>query len=157
MCCFCLDYTLWPFDCDDYYGSKLYERNGEVFDQSNNPVKPYPHSEDVLSRIKQEPGIKLAVASMTSSPKVGHKLIKLYGWDKYFDYLEIYPTSKTKHFKALTQKSDIPYDQMMFFDDMSFNIHEIGKLGVHAVQVHNGVDFPFLRRALEQFDRASVA
>ncbi|KAL5105200.1 Magnesium-dependent phosphatase 1 [Taenia crassiceps] len=102
---FDLDCTLWPFDCDDYFDSRLYERGGSVYDGSDTPIKPYPHSEIVLSRIKQEPGVKLGVASMTSSPRVGHKLIKLFGWDRYFDYVEIYPVSKTKHFKTLASPS----------------------------------------------------
>ncbi|VDM34506.1 unnamed protein product [Hydatigera taeniaeformis] len=143
--------TLWPFDCDDYYASKLYEKDGTVYDSSDMPVKPYPHSETVLRRIKEEPDVKLGVASMTSSPRVGHKLIKLFGWDKYFDYVEIYPTSKTKHFKTLAQKSGLSFDQMLFFDDLSYNIREVGNLGVHTVLVRNGVDLTLLRFALEEF------
>lgn len=39
-------------------------RDGTVYDGSNMPVKPYPHSETVLRRIKEEPDVKLGVASM---------------------------------------------------------------------------------------------
>ncbi|EUB61269.1 Magnesium-dependent phosphatase 1 [Echinococcus granulosus] len=148
---FDLDCTLWPFDCDDYYESKLYKKDGIVYDGSNVTVKPYPQSETVLRRIKEEPDVKLGVASMTSSPRVGHKLIKLFGWDKYFDYVEIYPVSKVKHFETLAKRSGLPFYQMLFFDDLSFNIREVGSLGVHAVLAPNGVDLTLLRRALEEF------
>lgn len=40
---------------------------------------------------------------------------------------------------------------MLFFDDLSFNIREVGSLGVHSVLVRNGVDLTLLRLALEEF------
>ncbi|KAM7538627.1 hypothetical protein Aperf_G00000051878 [Anoplocephala perfoliata] len=148
---FDLDYTLWPFDCDDYYGTGLYEKDGKVYDESGGHVKPYSYSEAVLKCIYEEPDVKLAVASSTSSPKVGLRLLSLLGWDKYFDYMEIYPTSKTRHFTELHSKSGIPFDQMLFFDDLMFNIRDAKKLGVYAVPVQKGVDLALLRKALLDF------
>ncbi|KAM3178757.1 hypothetical protein ACTXT7_001947 [Hymenolepis weldensis] len=152
---FDLDCTLWPFDCDDYYGNALYLKDGEVYDESGTQVRPFPHSECVLKRIYEEPDVKLAVASSTSSPKVGRKLLNLLGWDKYFDYLEIYPTGKTRHFKELESKSGIPFNQMLFFDDLMFNIRDAKKLGVHAVPVQRGVDMALLKKALQSFASAT--
>lgn len=95
-------------------------------------------------------------------------MLNLLGWDKYFDYLEIYPTGKTRHFKELDffnicnfllirleSKSGIPFDQMLFFDDLMFNIRDAKKLGVHAVPVQRGVDMALLKRALQSFASAS--
>lgn len=45
----------------------------------------------------------------TSSPKVGRQLLNLLGWDKYFDYMEIYPTAKTRHFRELVRFTDQPH------------------------------------------------
>nr|CDS31075.1 magnesium dependent phosphatase 1 [Hymenolepis microstoma] len=152
---FDLDQTLWPFDCDDYYGNALYKKDGIVYDESGAQVTPFPHSEKVLKRVFEEPGIKLAVASSTDSSKVGHILLNLLGWDKYFDYLEIYPTPKTRHFKELESKSGVSFDQMLFFDDLMCNIRDARELGVHAVLVQGGVNMTVLKKALQSFDSAS--
>ncbi|VDN99209.1 unnamed protein product [Rodentolepis nana] len=147
--------TLWPFDCDDYYGSALYKKDGLIHDESGAQLTPFPHSEIILKRIKEEPGIKLAAASSTTSPNVGRKLLNLLGWDKYFDYVEIYPTPKTRHFKELENKSGISCDKMLFFDDLMFNIRDTKELGVHAVLVQGGVDLTVLRSALQSYASAN--
>lgn len=51
------------------------------------------------------------------------------------DYLEIYPGSKMKHFRSLSEKSGISCSDMLFFDDESRN-REVSKLGVHFVLVN---------------------
>lgn len=50
------------------------------------------------------------------------------------DYMEIYPGSKIKHFKSLSEKSGIPCHEMLFFDDERRN-REVTKLGVHFILV----------------------
>ena len=51
------------------------------------------------------------------------------------DYLEIYPGSKLKHFRSLSEKSGISCSDMLFFDDESRN-REVCQLGVHFVHVN---------------------
>jgi magnesium-dependent phosphatase 1 len=53
---------------------------------------------------------------------------------EHLDYLEIYPGSKIKHFKSLSERSGIVCHEMLFFDDESRN-KEVTKLGVHFVKV----------------------
>lgn len=48
--------------------------------------------------------------------------------------MEIYPGSKIKHFKSLSEKSGIPCHEMLFFDDEGRN-KEVTKLGVHFIRV----------------------
>jgi magnesium-dependent phosphatase 1 len=50
------------------------------------------------------------------------------------DYVEIYPGSKIKHFKSLSEKSGIPCHEMLFFDDEGRN-KEVTTLGVHFIRV----------------------
>jgi len=38
---------------------------------------------------------------------------------------EIYPGSKKTHFAKFTRDTAIPYNEMLFFDDESRNIHEV--------------------------------
>lgn len=52
----------------------------------------------MLQRLYDE-GYILAVASRTGEMKGANQLLKLFGWEKYFKYKEIYPGSKVNHFK----------------------------------------------------------
>ncbi|KAF9559369.1 magnesium-dependent phosphatase-1 [Agrocybe pediades] len=56
----------------------------------------------------------------------------------FFDELEIYPGSKLKHFKALHERTGIPYTEMLFFDDEHRNA-EVEKLGVTFYHVPRGL------------------
>lgn len=57
---------------------------------------------------------------------------------KMFDYLEIYPGSKTTHFQRIHKRSSIPYEEMLFFDDESRN-KNVEELGVVMKLVRDGV------------------
>lgn len=113
-------------------------------------------------------GIKLGVASRTHAPDLGREMLKqlhvpapstlfpnadestlkeLGGkkGDKarksleFFDGgLEIYPSSKIKHFEALAKKTGIPYTDMLFFDDESRN-RDTETLGVTMWLIRDGV------------------
>nr|CDS31076.1 magnesium dependent phosphatase 1 [Hymenolepis microstoma] len=153
---FDLDFTLWPFDCIDYTHSHLTIRDDKVYDSFNHVVEPFPESGAVLQIIKEELNTKIGVASSTAAPRMGRKFINLFGWEKYFDYVEIYPTDKTRHFRKLENDSGISFQDMLFFDDLGFNIRDVSSLGVHCVHVNeDGVDLALLRSGLESFARAS--
>jgi magnesium-dependent phosphatase 1 len=55
-----------------------------------------------------------------------------------FDYLQIYPGSKIRHFEKLHQQTGIAYEDMVFFDDESRN-REVERLGVVMWLVRDGV------------------
>lgn len=72
------------------------------------------------------------------------------------DYFEIYPSSKIKHFTALTNKTGIPCNQMLFFDDEWRN-REVESLGVHFVHVDSrkGVTMDTFMNALTKYSLSS--
>jgi len=55
-----------------------------------------------------------------------------------FDYLEIYPGSKTTHFTKIHKNSGVEYSEMLFFDDESRN-KNVETLGVVMRLVRDGV------------------
>lgn len=55
-----------------------------------------------------------------------------------FDYLEIYPGSKTTHFTKIHKSSGVEYTEMLFFDDESRN-KNVETLGVVMRLVRDGV------------------
>jgi magnesium-dependent phosphatase 1 len=56
----------------------------------------------------------------------------------YFDYMQIYPGSKTTHFERIHRETGIEYEEMLFFDDESRN-KNVEVLGVVMQLVRDGV------------------
>lgn len=57
----------------------------------------------------------------------------------YFDYLQIFPASKTQHFSRIQQASGIQYEDMLFFDDEARNSNVQTELGVTFCLVRDGM------------------
>ncbi|KMQ96579.1 magnesium-dependent phosphatase 1-like protein [Lasius niger] len=100
-----------------------------------------------------EEGYELGVASRTSEIKGAKQLLDLFGWKKYFKYVEIFPGSKVTHFLNIQKSSQADYKDMIFFDDETRNIMDVGKLGVHAILVRDGVTRQVIKSALQSFGK----
>ncbi|SCV74148.1 BQ2448_6580 [Microbotryum intermedium] len=75
---------------------------------------------------------------------------------RLFDTMEIYPGSKIAHFKAIHDRTGIPYNEMVFYDDESRN-REVTKLGVTFVLVQNGITKKFLETGIETWRKLREA
>ncbi|XP_011642055.1 magnesium-dependent phosphatase 1-like [Pogonomyrmex barbatus] len=150
---FDLDYTLWPFWVDTHVDPPFKKRaQNKIVDAHGRTVRYYTDVPDVLKQLSEE-GYELAVASRTSEIKGAKQLLDLFGWKRYFKYFEIFPGSKVTHFSNIQKSSQIDYKDMLFFDDETRNITEIGKLGVHAILVRNGVSHHVVEDALRSFSK----
>ncbi|CAL1285766.1 unnamed protein product, partial [Larinioides sclopetarius] len=87
----------------------------------------------------------------TEWPEGAKKLLKLFDWEKYFTYKEIYPGRKTTHFKRMQEASGISYSDMLFFDDEERNISDLRTIGVTSILVPDGVNKQILEEALQSF------
>ena len=56
----------------------------------------------------------------------------------FFDNMQVYPGSKTRHFQKIHADTGIPYEEMLFFDDESRN-RDTEQLGVVMWLVRDGV------------------
>ena len=139
---FDLDYTLWPFWCDTHVTApfKKLEGSRKIVDKRNKPVKLYPDTKLILETLKQE-GFLIAAASRTETPDVAEELLDVFDIKKFFDYKEIFPDRKLKHFGNIKRDSGIEYEKMIFFDDEQRNIDDIGALGVTCLYVDHGISF----------------
>ncbi|XP_062608235.1 magnesium-dependent phosphatase 1-like [Saccostrea cucullata] len=126
---FDLDYTLWPFWIDTHYDAPFKKiSKTDVKDRHGNNVPYYQAVPRILEKLKRD-GFKVGVASRTSCTGEAKELIKCFEWDQYFDYVQIYPGTKTTHFTKIKRDSGIEFQDMIFFDDEHRNIRDVSKLG----------------------------
>ena len=145
---FDLDFTLW--DCGgtwcDHTNPPYYRQNGIIRDEDYRAIRLYPEVREILETLHENPSsgehgrVQLGVASRTGAPDWADELMQLFDIKKYFQHFEIYPGSKINHFRSLQEKTGLAYQDMIFFDDEFRNIDEVGKLGVNAVLVEDGVN-----------------
>ncbi|KAF2277139.1 magnesium-dependent phosphatase-1 [Westerdykella ornata] len=153
MIVFDLDYTLWPFWVDTHVTPpiKAVEGGASVKDRYGESYGFYPDIGGILVALKQK-NILVGAASRTHAPDLGREMLKLLTVPNssssspsstkraidYFDYLQIYPGSKTTHFERIQRESGIAYEDMLFFDDESRN-KNVEALGVVMQLVRDGV------------------
>ncbi|KAI1748453.1 magnesium-dependent phosphatase [Xylaria castorea] len=86
-------------------------------------------------------------SSSSSSKEKARKAID------FFDAgLEIYPSSKIRHFEALQKRTGIPYPEMLFFDDESRN-RDTETLGVTMWLVRDGVTWGEIESGIREWRR----
>jgi magnesium-dependent phosphatase 1 len=143
---FDLDFTLWDAGgtwCD--HTSPPYSKeNGYIRDADRRSIYLYPDVKSILDTLSRKE-VAMAIASRTHSPDIARKLMNMFGIRSCFLYEEIYPGSKTQHFEALHRSTQIPYQDMYFFDDEYRNIVEVEALGVNACHVGAGLSWEELR------------
>ncbi|KAI8148504.1 magnesium-dependent phosphatase-1 [Fennellomyces sp. T-0311] len=167
MVVFDLDYTCWENWIDCTVGPP-YIYNAEenvVYDRGREQLRLFRHIPSIFALIKTAlPDTKIGIASRTYTPEWAVTAMKLLRipelggvtMHSQIDHFEIYPSSKIKHFRALEEKTGIPCDEMVFFDDEWRNA-EVKKLGVHFsyVEKQQGVTMEQFLNALRQFDKES--
>jgi len=90
-----------------------------------------------------------------------HDLLEQFELKDWFDYIEIFPGDKKKHFSNLKSQSGIDYKDMLFFDDSRDgrfgNCEPVSTLGVLSVHCPNGIyEETVWTNALEQYKNWST-
>ncbi|KAL4972549.1 acid phosphatase-domain-containing protein [Aspergillus desertorum] len=155
---FDLDYTLWPFWVDTHVTPpiKARDNNSRCTDKWNESFAFYPHVNSIITSCKSR-SIPLALASRTHAPDLARDMLKqlhiipnfsdnpsankvrtVRALD-YFDYIQIFPATKTQHFARIQQASGIAYEDMLFFDDEARNRNVETELGVTFLLVRDGM------------------
>ena len=103
-------------------------------------IELYPDVDQILSWCQhyEHPS---AIASRTGQPSWARRILDLLEIRDRFRYEEIYPGCKQRHFQELQRKSDLPFDQMFFFDDEYRNIRDVREFGVRAIHVPEGISW----------------
>ncbi|KAL4867749.1 hypothetical protein BDV12DRAFT_170774, partial [Aspergillus spectabilis] len=155
---FDLDYTLWPFWVDTHVTPPIKPRdnNSRCTDKWNESFAFYPAVSSIIHSCASR-SIPLALASRTSSPDLARDMLKTlhiipHFTDNpsankarttraldYFDYVQIFPATKTQHFAKIHQASGVAYEDMLFFDDEARNRNVETELGVTFLLVRDGM------------------
>jgi len=148
---FDLDYTIWPFWCDTHVTPPFRaDKSNRILDKHKNKVKLYPESKKLLQLLKEKDFL-IAAASRTETPDVAEKLLNLFEINQYFDFKQVYPGCKIKHFQNIQKDSGVEFEDMVFFDDEHRNIEDITSLGVTCQYVENGVSFDEVDKCFKLF------
>lgn len=152
---FDLDFTLWDcgglwIDCTSPPFRTDHE--GRIRDRQDRHFRLYPEVLEILDQLESA-GCLMGVASRTEQPEWAREVLDLMGIRQRFQFEEIYPGSKVSHFQSLRDRSELAYNDMLFFDDEARNITEVGALGVSAIAVRSGMN----RERLEQGLQAHAA
>ncbi|MEL6108382.1 MAG: magnesium-dependent phosphatase-1 [Planctomycetota bacterium] len=149
---FDLDFTLW--DCGgtwcDCLSPPFRSQSGNLVDRDGRIVSLYQDVHSILDQCDQV-GTVMALASRTEQPSWARTLIERLGVRDRFQFAEIYPSSKLKHFGALREASDVDYEDMLFFDDETRNIVEVQTLGVTAIHVARGMSMQVFEDGLDRW------
>ncbi|KAI8391033.1 magnesium-dependent phosphatase-1 [Radiomyces spectabilis] len=164
MIVFDLDYTIWPEWIDCTYGPPYaYDKvANRIENKYGEQLMLFKHITAIFTLIRSFKDVKIAIASRTGAPEWALNALTLLRVPELgnttlrenIDFMEIYPTSKLRHFTALSEKSGIACKDMLFFDDERRNA-EVKTLGVHFVHVdaRAGVTMNVFYEALAAFDR----
>jgi HAD superfamily phosphatase (TIGR01681 family) len=94
------------------------------------------HIIDILITLKEN-GIKIALASLNSNANV---YLDRYKISEYFDYIEyknwtIHGKNKTDLFQIICEKSNVPFQNMLLFDDNLSHCKEASLLEIKSICV----------------------
>ncbi len=149
---FDLDFTLW--DCGgtwcDCLRPPFLKKEGQFFDSDGRHLTLYSDVLAILDDV-DDLGLPMALASRTERPDWARELLKLFGIQDRFPYQEIYPGSKVKHLKKISDLSRVPLDKMLFFDDEHRNLADLRPYGVRCQHVASGMSEELFSEGLELF------
>ena len=149
---FDLDYTIWPFDCDKDVFAPFYRNPQGVFDSRQRWANPYYDVPAIIAALYNA-GIPVAYLSRNPAEESIEELLRaitmntLDGkrslWDampnrKYFHAYSTLAGNKGKdpHFASLRELTGVPFEKMLFFDDLPQNIHYARKQGTVSVELN---------------------
>ncbi|KAE8413353.1 magnesium-dependent phosphatase-1 [Aspergillus pseudocaelatus] len=155
---FDLDHTLWPFKVDADVSEPVEARNNNlrVVDRRGEFFAFYPAVSSILSSCKDR-SIPLALVSRSHAPDLALAILEALHINpafsdntttlntsslcarNYFDYIQIVPGTKTKHFTRIHHASGIAYEDMLFFDDEARNRDVETELGVTFCLIRGGI------------------
>lgn len=137
----------------------MYELSGPPFktdkrdpdylvDASGERIQLLGHSRQILHQLATEERWRdtaIAYVSRTEYPRWAAACLNLFhvapgiSMHALGTEQEIYPGSKTLHFRRIHERTGIDYEHMLFFDNESWNVSDVAPLGVVSVHCPRGM------------------
>jgi magnesium-dependent phosphatase 1 len=124
---FDIDYTLWKAHVDMSSGGPFRRdaKNKDIaYDRGGERIALFPEVRSILDGLHRSRA-RIASASRTCTPAESRDLQTALDIIKYFEsdkLMQIFPGTKTTHFRRLREASGVDYAQMIFFDDEPRNV-----------------------------------
>ena len=143
------------------------KHSNRVVDSDGTEVQMFddvPEILKVLHTSEEFSETEVAVASSTTYPQWARSCMKLLNIDELECNLEtiinykqaIYPRNKKVHFRELTKVSGVDYEDMLFFDNESYNIREVSELGVTCIHCSEGRTWEHFERGLDSHNQMKL-
>ena len=148
---FDLDFTLW--DCGGTWCDCLsppFKLGEFLVDSQGRQIDLYPDVKAILEWCSKKQ-IPTALASRTERPDWARELLLRLAIAGRFDWQEIYPSSKIRHFESISKESGFAFEEMLFFDDEMRNIRELEAVGVACFCVQSGMSAAVFDEGLKLF------
>jgi len=164
---FDLDGTLWNPEMYELWGGAPFRRDkeGRVYDSANQRIDLIGATADILRELATDPkwkGTQVAYVSRTEYPERAIPCLKAFiiaEATSMFDlapHQEIYPGSKTSHFKKISRASGIDFEEMIFFDNERWNITDCSPLGITCVYTPEGLTRRHWEEGLKRYAAAAA-
>ena len=139
-----------------------------VVDGSGERVSLMGASRQILEELATEErwqNTTVAYVSRTEYPQWAATCLKLFkigengvlSMDDIGSEQEIYPGSKTTHFRRIKASTGIEFEHMLFFDNESWNITDVAPMGVCSVHCPRGMTEEIWKIGLAAFSAAAEA
>ena len=166
---FDLDATLWTPELYKLRRLPNYASAGPPGPMADQDVKLYAGARAALEELATDEAwadTALACASRTNKGPWARQLLKDFtvagrSLDDLLQYKEIFTGDKMAHFNNLEQKSEIDFDEMLFFDDARDgkygNCAKVAAMGVCSAHCPDGITTEVWQNALAEFSRLKEA
>ena len=166
---FDLDNTLWTPELYKLRRLPNYASAGPPGPIADQDVKLYAGARAALEELATDEAWKdtaLACASRTNKGPWARQLLRDFtvagrSLDDLLQYKEIFTGDKIAHFNNLEQKSEVAFDEMLFFDDARDgkygNCAKVAAMGVCSAHCPDGITTEVWTNALAEFARLKEA
>ena len=166
---FDLDATLWTPELYKLRRLPNYASAGPPGPMADQDVKLYAGARAALEELATDEAwadTALACASRTNKGPWARQLLKDFtvagrSLDELLEYKEIFTGDKMAHFNNLQQKSEVAFDEMLFFDDARDgkygNCAKVAQMGVCSAHCPDGITTEVWKHALAEFARLKEA
>lgn len=137
-----------------------------VLDGSGDRVELLGASREILRELATDERWRdttVAYVSRTEYPRWAESCLRLFSVAEGISMhdvgqeQEIYPGTKTKHFRRILERTGILPEEMLFFDNEQWNVIDVAPMGIVSIHTPKGMTREMWKAGLEAFAAAAEA